>query len=169
MPKESAPCHACEIVSLTRVANLLSFFVVCGLFDTQAMPKPLPKALAVRGGMDLGPLNSELAGQLGRTAAAVTVGSAVLNKYAGLGETTLSKAFSGDLFTTNAVIALVSGGLTVFTHAVSGNFGTTKLIAGLWLVNLAKTLMDAGANADTVMANKEAVVIAVVLGVMAWA
>jgi hypothetical protein len=135
----------------------------------QIISKPLPKALAVRGGMDIGPLDSKLAGQLGRTAAAVTVGSAVLNKYGGLGDTTLTKAFSGDLFTTNAVIALVSGGLTVFTHAISSNFDTTKLIAGLWLVNLAKTLMDAGVNGDTVMANKEAVIIAVVLGVMAWA
>jgi hypothetical protein len=137
-------------------------------FD-QAMPKPLPKALALRGGMDLGPMNNELAGQLGRTAAAVTVGGAVLNKYAGLGDTTLTKAFSGELFTTNAVIALVSGGLSVVTHAVSPGFDTTKLVAGLWIVNMAKTLMDKGANADTVMANKEAMAIAVVLGVMAWA
>ena len=132
------------------------------------MPKPLPKALALRGGMDLGPMNNELAGQLGRTAAAVTVGGAVLNKYAGLGDTALTKAFSGELFTTNAVIALVSGGLSVVTHAVSPGFDSTKLVAGLWVVNLAKTLMDKGANADTV-ANKEAAAIAVVLGVMAWA
>jgi len=138
------------------------------LLPALASAKVLPTALSVRGGMDIGPLNSELAGQLGRTAAAVTVGSAVLDKFAGLGGTTLTGAFSGDLFTTNAVIALASGGLSVVTHSIAGGFGTDKLIAALWIVNLVKTLQASSISVDSIMDNKAATVIAVALGLIAF-
>ena len=138
-------------------------------FPREQAPAPLPKAFAVRGGgMDLGPLNSGLASQLSNTAAAVTVGAAVLDKYGGLSGSTLGKAFSGDLFTTNAVIALASGGLTVFTHSVGGGFDTAKLVAGLWIINFFATLRDSSISADSIMENKEATVIAVALSCMAF-
>jgi len=118
--------------------------------------------------MELGPLNSGLAGQIARTAAGVTVGSAVLDKYAGLAGGTLAKAFSGDLFNTNVLICVASGGLTLMTHAVGGDFGVDKLMASLWLINLAQTLVDSKISADSFMSNKAATVIAVVLTVMAF-
>jgi len=133
------------------------------------MPKsPSALALKLRGGMDLGPLSSELAGQISRTAAAVTVGSAVLDKYVGLEAGTLSEVCSGELFNTNALVAIASGALTVVTHSISSGFGTNKLVAALWIVNLLSILHKSGISADTIMANKEAAVVAAVLGVMAF-
>ena len=90
------------------------------------------------------------------------------DKYAGIGGGTLSNTFSGDLFNTNALITLVSGGITVFTHSAGGDFGATKLVAALWLINLFQTLNKSGFNADSIMANKEAAVTAAILGVMAF-
>ena len=58
---------------------------------------PLSKVMALRGGMDLGPLNAgDINGAL-KVAAAVTAAGAITEKYAGVEETALTKMFKGDV------------------------------------------------------------------------
>ena len=58
---------------------------------------PLSKVMALRGGMDLGPLNAgDINGAL-KVAAAVTAAGAITEKYAGVEETALTKMLKGDV------------------------------------------------------------------------
>lgn len=66
------------------------------------------KVLTLRGGMDLGPVTADNVGGVLKVAAALTASGAILEKYAGVGETTITKAAKGDFFSTNLVIAMVT-------------------------------------------------------------
>ena len=97
------------------------------------------------------------------TAAATTVASAVASKYGGFGSTSLGDFFSGDVWTPNVVVAMVTGlaSTVLYTMGESG-FDTTQLTAALWLGSLALKLKD-NASVDTLKDNKEETIIAAVL------
>lgn len=143
--------------------------LILALLFATASAKVSPIALNVRGGASIGPLDSGLAGDLAKVATSMTIGSAVVEKYGGLGSTTLSNFFKGDLFSTNAIITLVASCASNFFVGTCGSgFDGVKLAAGLWVTSLVLTLKNDGASVDTVMANKEATVIAALLAFMAF-
>merc|ERR1712167_552309 len=99
----------------------------------------------------------------------VTAAGAVTSKYADIGETTLTKTFSGDVWNTNLIIAIVTGvaNTVLYTVGESG-FDAGKLTALLWLGGLIMKLKDAP-SADTIMNNPVESVIAVVSTLLAFA
>ena len=119
--------------------------------------------MALRGGMAVGPLDADMSANLPKVAAATTVASAVASKYGGFGSTSLGDFFSGDVWTTNVVVAMVTGlaSTVLYTMGESG-FDTTQLTAALWLGSLALKLKD-NASVDTLKDNKEETIIAAVL------
>ena len=119
--------------------------------------------MALRGGMAVGPLDADMSANLLKVAAATTVASAVASKYGGFGSTSLGDFFSGDVWTTNVVISIVTGvaSTVLYTMGESG-FDTTQLTAALWLGSLALKLKD-NASVDTLKDNKEETIIAAVL------
>ena len=119
--------------------------------------------MALRGGMAVGPLDADMSANLLKVAAATTVPSAVASKYGGFGATSLGDFFSGDVWTTNVVVAMVTGlaSTVLYTMGESG-FDTTQLTAALWLGSLALKLKD-NASVDTLKDNKEETIIAAVL------
>ena len=119
--------------------------------------------MALRGGMAVGPLDADMSANLLKVAAATTVASAVASKYGGFGSTSLGDFFSGDVWTTNVVVAMVTGlaSTVLYTMGESG-FDTTQLTAALWLGSLALKLKD-NASVDTLKDNKEETIIAAVL------
>ena len=119
--------------------------------------------MALRGGMAVGPLDADMSANLLKVAAATTVASAVASKYGGFGSTSLGDFFSGDVWTTNVVVAMVTGlaSTVLYTMGESG-FDTTQLTAALWLGSLALKLKD-NASVDTLKDHKEETIIAAVL------
>ena len=119
--------------------------------------------MALRGGMAVGPRDADMSANLLKVAAATTVASAVASKYGGFGSTSLGDFFSGDVWTTNVVVAMVTGlaSTVLYTMGESG-FDTTQLTAALWLGSLALKLKD-NASVDTLKDNKEETIIAAVL------
>ena len=119
--------------------------------------------MALRGGMAVGPLDADMSANLLKVAAATTVASAVASKYGGFGSTSLGDFFSGDVWTTNVVVAMVTGlaSTVLYTMGESG-FDTTQLTAALWLGSLALKPKD-NASVDTLKDNKEETIIAAVL------
>ena len=119
--------------------------------------------MALSGGMAVGPLDADMSANLLKVAAATTVASAVASKYGGFGSTSLGDFFSGDVWTTNVVVAMVTGlaSTVLYTMGESG-FDTTQLTAALWLGSLALKLKD-NASVDTLKDNKEETIIAAVL------
>merc|ERR1711981_517563 len=75
---------------------------------------------------------------------AVAAASAVTEKYAGLGETTLTKLFKGDVWTTNLVINLVTGvaGTVVYSVEAASAFEVAKLTSVLWIASALIKLKD---------------------------
>ena len=143
-----------------------------------------PKALAVRGGAAVGPIDEArhgvrprprhrrdtrpqaLAMNTAKTVAGVSIGSAVLEKFLGAKSTTLSDAVSGDTATTNAVITFAA----YATSIVSGEaFGATETAAALWIASAVLKLKDAGIDADSIKDNAVNIIIATVMGVIAFA
>merc|ERR1712072_362350 len=100
---------------------------------------PQSKLLTLRGGMDLGPLDADNVGGFLKVAAAVTAASAVTEKYAGLGETAVTKLFKGDVWTNNLIIAMVTGVASTVVYSVGGSafdaaqLGAVLQAQGLWL------------------------------------
>ena len=121
---------------LALVTTLLAFSP-----QKQALPMSVMK---LRGGMSLGPINpGNLDGAL-KVAAAVTAASAITEKYAGLGETALTKLFKGDVFTTNLIISMTTGVPSAVVYSVGASaFDSTKLAAVLWLGSVLTKLKDA--------------------------
>ena len=84
----------------------------------------------------------------------------------GAKSTTLSDAVSGDTATTNAVITFAA----YATSIVSGEaFGATETAAALWIASAVLTLKDAGIDADSIKDNAVNIIIATVMGVIAFA
>ena len=101
-----------------------------------------------------------------KTIAGVSIGSAVLEKFLGASSTTLSDAVSGDTATTNAVITFAA----YATSIVSGEaFGATETAAALWIASAVLKLKDAGIDADSIKDNAVNIIIATVMGIIAFA
>ena len=104
--------------------------------------------------MSLGPINPDNLDGVLKVAAAVTAAGAITEKYAGLGETTLTKLFKGDVWTTNLIIAMTTGVASTVIYSVGGSaFDTAKLGAVLWLASVLIKLKDAGFDVMTLKDN----------------
>jgi len=155
-----------------RSANWL-IIIMLALFSLAAVSTtPLlaqSKVLTLRGGLDLGPINADNTGGFLKVAAAITAADAISQKYAGLGETTLGNFFKGDVWTTNVIIAMVTGVATSVIYAVgASDFDAGKLSSVLWLAGLALKLKDAP-DVNTITSNAVETVIAVLLALQNWA
>lgn len=119
----------------------------------------------VRGGGAVGPITEDFGMGLSRTLAGVSIGSAVLEKYAGAASTTLSSAVSGDVFTTNAAIVFAS----YVTGIIAGDhFKAVDVAASLWIASVVLKLKDAGVDADSIQSNIVNIAVAAVMGVVAF-
>ena len=90
---------------------------------------------------------------------------AVLEKFLGAKSTTLSDAVSGDTATTNAVITFAA----YATSIVSGEALVATTAAALWIASAVLKLKDAGIDADSIKDNAVNIIIATVMGVIAFA
>ena len=110
-------------------------------------------ALRLRGGVKLGPLTGENALAALKTAAAVTAGGAVIEKYTDLGETAIT-AFAkaqGELFSTNLIICLC----TFCSSCLAPTFPAVKTVAVLWLLTLILNLQKDGVLGGDMKAMKK--------------
>ena len=145
---------------------MLALFALASVSTTPLLAQS--KVLALRGGMDIGPINADNTGGFLKVAAAVTAAGAITEKYGGLEETTLTKLFKGDVWTTNLIILMVTGVATNVLYSVGGaNFDAGKLTSLLWLAGLVVKLKDAPELA-TLMNNPVDAVIAITLSAIAW-
>lgn len=191
-------------------------FATLGL--ASASKVPMSKVLTLRGGMDLGPIDSgsvnsalkvcnarALASMFldctwlsllgggrdsGRAAhakllmtphtnppnhcrlqvaAAVTAAGAITEKYADIGETTLTKLFKGDVWSTNLIIAIVTGVATNVLYSVgASDFDSGKLTSALWLLSVLVKLKDGGFDVAGLVNDPVEPVIALLLALFAW-
>ena len=103
-----------------------------------------------------------------QVAAGVTAAGAITEKYAGLGETELTKLFKGDVWTTNLIIAMVTGVATNVLYSVGGSdFDAGKLTSLLWLAGLIMKLKDSP-DLATITGNPVESAVAVVATMLAW-
>ena len=106
---------------------------------------------------------------LAQVAGAVTAAGAITEKYAGLGETELTKLFKGDVWTTNLIIAMVTGVATNVLYSVgASDFDGGKLASALWLAGLVMKLKDSP-DVGTLTGNPVETVVAVLLALQNWA
>ena len=147
--------------------RILAFATLAAASKVSVLPQS--KLLTLRGGMDLGPLDADNVGGFLKVAAAVTAASAVTEKYAGLGETTLTKLFKGDVWTTNLIIAMVTGVTSNVLYSVGASgFDSSKLSALLWLASLAIKLKDSP-DVATITGTPVESAVAIVSGLLAFA
>jgi len=138
--------------------------------QSQASVLANSKVLALRGGMDLGPVTADNVGGVLKVAAALTASGAILEKYAGVGETTITKATKGDFFSTNLVIAMVTGVATNVLYSVgSSGFDAGKLTSALWLISVLVKFKDAGFDVGSLMNDPMETAVAVLSTLLAWA
>mmetsp|Transcript_24349 Transcript_24349/g.73079 ORF Transcript_24349/g.73079 Transcript_24349/m.73079 type:complete len:144 (-) Transcript_24349:121-552(-) len=134
------------------------------LFSAAAALKHKP-ALAVRGGGAVGMVDEAFAQGLGRTAAGLTIGGAILEKYGGMDSNTITSAVSGEVFGTNAAIVFAS----YVTGVLAGDtFKAVDVAASLWIANLVLKLKDSGINEASIKANLVNAAVAGVMGIIAF-
>merc|ERR1712195_382352 len=84
--------------------------------------------LTLRGGIDLGQITSSNVDGILKVAGAITAAGAISEKYAGIEETALTKAFKGDVWSTNLIIAMVTGVATNVLYSMgASDFDGVKL------------------------------------------
>ena len=99
----------------------------------------------------------------------MTAAGAITEKYAGLGETELTKLFKGDVWTTNVIIAIVTGVATNVLYSVgASDFDSGKLTAVLWLAGLLSKLKDSP-DVATLTGNPVETVVTVLATLLAFA
>ena len=99
----------------------------------------------------------------------MTAAGAITEKYAGLGETELTKLFKGDVWTTNLIIAIVTGVATNVLYSVgASDFDAGKLTSALWLAGLIVKLKDSP-DVATLTSNPVEAAVAIVTTLLAWA
>lgn len=117
----------------------------------------------LRGGADLGPINSDLVNGALKVAASVTAAGALTEKYAGMGSVSITNAAKGDFFTTNVIIALATYATNVVANFGDSGFDAAQVTAGLWAASVLLKLKDAGDIVAAIKDNWLEVVTAVVL------
>ena len=120
----------------------------------------------------VGPLDSDNTLALLKAGAALSITSAVAEKYAGLGSTTLTDFVKSQpgFFNTNAVIALLTYGAHILGDNLSGDYDAGTLAATMWVASLLLKLKDS--NFDIVGTAKDdplSTATAVLTAVLAWA
>jgi hypothetical protein len=76
--------------------------------------------------------------------------SAISEKYANIGETTLTKTFKGDVFNTNLIISMVTGVVSTAVYSAgASSFDSLKLTAALWLLSTLVKFKDSGFDVST--------------------
>ncbi|EOD26124.1 hypothetical protein EMIHUDRAFT_457412 [Emiliania huxleyi CCMP1516] len=132
--------------------------------------QPAPGLMKLRGGMSLGPLNpGNFEGGM-KVAAAITAAGAVTSKYADVGETQLTKLFSGDVWNTNLIISIVTGVTSTVVYSVGGSaFDAAKLTAVLWAVGLLSKLKNNNFDVGTLKDNPVETVVAAAAAYLAFA
>merc|ERR1719272_2227235 len=131
----------------------------------QRLTRTVTRTSQVRGGGAVGPITEDFGMGLSRTLAGVSIGSAVLEKYAGAASTKLSSAVSGDVFTTNAAIVFAS----YVTGIIAGDhFKAVDVAASLWIASVVPKLKDAGVDADSIQSNIVNIAVAAIMGVVAF-
>lgn len=130
----------------------------------------MPALMKLRGGLDMGPVNADNVNGVLKVAAAVTAAGAITEKYAGLGETTLTKTLKGDVWTTNLIIAMVTGVASTVVYSVgASDFDGAKLTAALWLVGVLVKFKDSGFDVSSLTADPVETVITVLNTLLAFA
>merc|ERR1719305_358631 len=126
--------------------------IVTSLMAFQPASQVPSSVLALRGGMSLGPINPDNLDGVLKVAAAVTAAGAITEKYAGLGETTVTKLFKGDVWTTNLIIAMTTGVTSTVVYSMgSSGFETAKLGAALWALSVLMKLKDANFDVNSLV------------------
>jgi hypothetical protein len=145
---------------------MLALFALASVSTTPLLAQS--KVLALRGGMDLGPINADNTGGFLKVAAAVTAAGAITEKYAGLEETSLTKFFKGEVWTTNLIISLVTGVAANVLYSVgASDFNSGKLTSALWLAGVLLKLKDSP-DIATVQSNLVETVVAILLALQNW-
>ena len=141
--------------------------------STQIVARAPSNLLKLRGGVDLGPINDDNVNGFLKLAAACTAAGAITQKYADLEATTITKFFSGDVWTSNLIIALVTGvASTVVYNVGASGFEAGKLTSALWAATVLLNLQSSNFDVAGLFADREKLtefVIAVVTSVLAWA
>jgi len=137
------------------------------VLKTPNMPTSLMK---LRGGMAFGPVDADLVNGVLKVAAAVTVAGAVTEKYAGMDSTMVTKTFKGDVWTTNVIIALVTGVASTAVYSVgASSFDSSKVASALWLVSVLMKVKDSGFDVSSIMNDPVETVVALLTTLFAWA
>ena len=120
--------------------------------------------------MSLGPITpGNFDGAL-KVAAAITAAGAITEKYAGLGETAVTKTFKGDVWTTNLIISMVTGATTTVLYTMgSSAFEAAQLTSVLWLLSVLVKLKDTSFDVKSLMNDPVETGVAVVSAVLAFA
>jgi len=143
---------------------------VCSILAFQTKSQVPQSVLQLRGGMDLGPLNPDNFNGALQVAAAITAASAITEKYAGVGETALTKTFKGDLFNTNLIISMVTGVASTVVYSVgASSFDSGQLKAALWLLSVLVKLKDSNFDMGTLMDSPVEKVVALAATLLAFA
>merc|ERR1712072_1184057 len=121
------------------------------------------------GGMSLGPITPDNFDGVLKVAAAITAAGAITEKYAGLGETSLTKLCKGDVFTTNVIISLVTGVASTIIYSVSESpFAAASLTSVLWLASVVNKLKDNNFDVSTLANDPVETAVAVLSAVLAF-
>jgi len=147
----------------------MSLRVLFLIASVSASKLEMSKVLTLRGGMDMGPIDAANVGGVLKVAAAVTAAGAITEKYADIGETTLTKFFKGDVWSTNLVIAIVTGVATNVLYSVgASDFDSGKLTSALWLLSVLIKLKDNSFDIAGLVNDPVEPVIALLLALFNW-
>merc|ERR1719174_2343114 len=120
--------------------------------------------------MDLGPLDSGNFNNVLKLAAAVTAAGAVTEKYAGVGETTVTKFFKGDVWSTNLIIQMVTGVASTVVYSMGDSgFEGAKVASVLWLISVLSKLKDSGFDVTTLKDDPAETIVTILATVFAFA
>eukprot|EP00900_Chrysochromulina_parva_P004476 jgi/Chrpa1/14029/Chrysochromulina_OHIO_Genome00000103-RA len=124
--------------------------LVCSMLAFSTKSQVPQRVLQLRGGMELGPLTPGNFNGVLQVAAAITAASAISEKYANIGETTLTKTFKGDVFNTNLIISMVTGVVSTAVYSAgASSFDSLQLTAALWLLSTLVKFKDSGFDVST--------------------
>jgi len=152
------------------LAKMMMLALLAPLANAAVFKPSEHRVMKLRGGMNLGPLSADNFGGALKVAAAVTAAGALTEKYAGLGETSITKLFKGEVWTTNLVIAMVTGVASTVVYSVSGSaFEAAKLASVLWCASVLSKLKDANFDISTLKDDPVETGVAVLATVFAFA
>lgn len=153
------------------IALFFSFLFAAVAVQAEVAPRAfnVNRALEMRGGGAIGPLDGDLAVKLSKAAATSYIaGSAskYITSKTGGDDTQLADFVTGDLFQLNALITVVAAAMCGLADS---GFGTLETLAVGGALALALKLIDSGFTVDTVKDNSVQTVLAVAMLFIAYA